>query len=73
MGAAGMKDPTLISLKSATTFQSSSWEALGEAIQDFLEEAGRTLSPSLVDPEIKTIVSSPVLMQTQTASNSIWL
>lgn len=69
MGAAEAKDPIPIFLKSAATFQSSSWEALGAAIQDFLEEAGRTLSPSLVDPEIKTTVSSPVLMQTQTASN----
>lgn len=39
-----MKDPVPVSLKSMATFQSSWWGAFGAALQNFLEEAGRTVS-----------------------------
>lgn len=61
-----MKDPVPVSLKSMATFQSSWWGAFGAALQDFLEEAGRTLCLCLVGPGIKT--SHPALKQTQLAS-----
>ena len=66
-----MKDPAPISLKSVAMFQSSWWEAFGAALQDFLEEAGRTLRPRLVGPRIKTTTSRPALMQTQPASTGV--
>lgn len=66
-----MKDPTPISLRTVAMSQSSWWEALGAALQDFLEEAGRTLRPCLVGPGIKTTTSHPALVQTQPASTGV--
>lgn len=66
-----MKDPVPISLKSVAVFQSSWWEALGAALQDLLEKAGRMLHPCLVGPRIKTTTSHPALMQTQPPSTEL--
>lgn len=66
-----MKDPVPISLKSVAVFQASWWEALGAALQDLLEKAGRMLHPCLVGPRIKTTTSHPALMQTQPASTGV--
>lgn len=65
LAPADTKDLMPISMKAVAVFQSSWWEALGAALQGFLEEAGWILSPCLVGPEIKTTTSFPAPIQTQ--------
>lgn len=66
-----MKAPASISSKTVAVFQSSWWEALSAALQNFLEEAGRTLHPCFGGPGIKTTTSHPALMQAQPSSDGI--